>query len=97
MEQKDPVIEQIIERFSKLSTRGRLILYGSRARGDFTDRSDYDLAVANMSELEFNRFLAEMMDPHFTLLKIDVINLDRASAQLLEAVKREGKLLYEIP
>lgn len=40
-----PILEEFAERVRKLPEVKKIILYGSRARGDFEDISDYDVLV----------------------------------------------------
>jgi predicted nucleotidyltransferase len=82
-----------------LSTRPevkQLILFGSRVRGDAEARSDIDLAIVAPTAsprqwLEIT-FLLEEAD---TLLPIDVVRWEEASAPLQERILAEGKILYE--
>lgn len=70
-----------------------LVLFGSRARGDFRDRSDIDLAVSGG---DFTRFCLDVKDEAPTLLDFDFVNLDEAIAPVLrEAIEEEGITLYE--
>ena len=70
----------------------RLILFGSRARGDNRERSDIDLAVSGGDVVRFSLDVEELP----TLLSVDVVNLDGAvQPELLESIRREGITLYE--
>ena len=73
---------------------GRVILFGSRAKGAARPKSDIDLAVegcADFAELE-----RHLQDDLWSLLKVDVIDLD---APISDALRHEiaatGKVLYE--
>lgn len=71
----------------------KLILFGSRARGDFKERSDIDLAVSGGDILAFTLALEEDTS---TLLFFDVVNLDLpVQPDLCESIKKEGIMLYE--
>lgn len=71
----------------------RLILFGSRARGDNKERSDIDLAVSGGN---ISAFAAAADEELPTLLLLDVVNLDAAvDEDLLQSIKREGIVLYE--
>ena len=70
-----------------------LILFGSRARGDFKRTSDIDLAVEGGN---ISAFAVQVDEEVSTLLGFDIINLDgRVLKELLESIRREGVLLYE--
>lgn len=71
----------------------RVILFGSRARGDFRRTSDIDLAVSGADPSGFALAVDEETS---TLLMYDVVNLDRSvQEELLQSIQQEGKLLYE--
>lgn len=71
----------------------KVILFGSRARGDFRRTSDIDLAVTGG---DIVRFALDVDEETSTLLKYDIVNLDGAVQQeLLETIQREGIILYE--
>ena len=71
----------------------RVVLFGSRARGDSWERSDVDLAVAGGDVVRFSLDVDEELP---TLLMFDVVNLDGpVQPELLEEIQRDGVLLYE--
>ena len=70
-----------------------MILFGSRARGDFRIKSDIDLAVQGG---DFVRFMLDVNEETSTLLCFDIINLDENIQQeLRQAIVKEGKVIYE--
>jgi len=46
---------------SKYIRSGSVLIYGSRAKGDFTERSDVDIAIKDCPEID-DRLVAEMTD-----------------------------------
>ena len=71
----------------------KLILFGSRARGDFRRTSDIDLAVSGG---DFARFALDVEEETSTLLKYDFVDLDRnIQEELLKSIEKEGVVLYE--
>ena len=68
----DIVLRQIIELAQKRNIT-KVILFGSRARGDFKKKSDIDLAVLGENIAEFSFDVDELTD---TLLKYDIIDLN---------------------
>ena len=46
---------------SKYIRSGSVLIYGSRAKGDFTERSDVDIAIKYCPEID-DRLVAEMTD-----------------------------------
>lgn len=74
----------------------RIILFGSRARGDAASRADIDLAVDCPSANVQRWFQIEQAAEEApTLLKIDLVRLDRAPTELAANIRREGRVLYE--
>ena len=71
----------------------KVILFGSRARGDNKEKSDIDLAVTGGNITEFR---LAVDDEVRTLLMFDVVNLDEpVQKSLLQSIEHEGVLLYE--
>ncbi len=72
----------------------KVILFGSRARGDNKERSDIDLAVSGGNVTMFTLDVDEI-DVVPTLLMFDVVDLDRGcNEELLSSIRRDGVLLY---
>lgn len=89
----DDSIEQDIISIAIKNDIKNLILFGSRARGDFKRTSDIDLAVEGGN---ISAFAVQVDEEVSTLLEFDIINLDgRVQKELLESIRREGVLLYE--
>lgn len=71
----------------------KVILFGSRARGDHQERSDIDLAASGGNLLDF---YYELEEDAWTLLNFDVVNLDgEVTEELLEEIKKDGVVIYE--
>ena len=76
----------------------KIVLFGSRARGDHHDRSDIDLAVFcdQASDEEWQQVLDCLREDRIdTLLKVDCVRFERSNAALKEHIMIEGKVLYE--
>lgn len=86
------LLREIVSHAEKYGVR-KLILFGSRARGDYKRTSDIDLAFCGGDAGSFMLSVSEDTD---TLLKFDIVNLDKAiQPELLESIQKEGILLYE--
>ena len=89
---RQEVIREIQE-FAKKYQIKKVILFGSRARGDFKEKSDIDLAGKGG---DFARFSLDVNEETTTLLKFDIINLDeKIQQELKDSIQKEGKILYE--
>jgi predicted nucleotidyltransferase len=71
----------------------KVILFGSRARGDFKRTSDIDIAVDGG---DFVRFAIDIDEETSTLLEFDVVNLQRdMQEELRKSIDTEGRIIYE--
>ena len=87
------VIEEIRNLAQKYDIE-KVILFGSRARGDFRRTSDIDIAVTGG---DFARFALDVDEETSTLLEYDIVNLDRdMQDELRESIEKEGRILYFI-
>ena len=87
----DRALEDIIALAKKNGIK-KVILFGSRARGTHTERSDIDLAVVGGDAMNFYYDLEEKA---WTLLKFDVVNLDKdVSEKLQKEIERDGVNIY---
>ena len=89
---KQRVIDEIIG-FGKKYGVERIILFGSRARGDFKERSDIDLAFEGGQAA---RFILDVDEETSTLLKFDIIDLKKpVNEELRTSIMNEGIVIYE--
>lgn len=76
----------------------KIILFGSRARGDATERSDFDIAVEapTWSQAEWARWENQVREEFPSLCGLDLIRIEpTTSPQLTQCIRREGRILYE--
>ena len=86
-------VQAEICRFAEKHRLDKVILFGSRARGDYHRASDIDLAVSGGNAA---RFAVDVDEETSTLLKYDVVDLGRnVSPELLGSIRKEGRVLYE--
>lgn len=87
------VMETVYRQLAELARRhgaARLVLFGSRARGDNAAGSDIDLAVYGMPPKERSAFWLEAEELP-TLLKFDILHMDTVeNAALLANIEKEG-------
>ncbi len=89
---KQNIVEEIVWLAEKYGVE-KVILFGSRARGDYKERSDIDLAFCGGDSSDF---ILSVDEETSTLLEFDVIDLDKpVREELLESIHKEGILLYE--
>lgn len=94
MDLPQKVRDKIIELAKKHGVE-KVILFGSRARGDNWERSDIDLAISGGDRVRFTLDVDEIeIVP--TLLMFDVVDLDEpCNEELLDSIWRDGVVLYK--
>lgn len=71
----------------------KIILFGSRARGTNTERSDVDIAVYGG---DFNSFYWDVKENIHSLLMFDVVQAGTSiSDELKKEIEKDGVVLYE--
>jgi len=94
----EKLFEQVKKCASNYPNIYKVVLFGSRARGDYRSNSDIDLAIfsKSSSNLEVANFTNDIEDLD-TLLKFDIVFMTPdKDPRLLENVKREGVILMEL-
>ena len=90
-------IKEINSVFSKYNKIETVILFGSRAKGNFTNGSDIDLAV-KAKDLSFDEFLSIQidLDQLELIYKIDFLDYTKIQEpELLDHINRVGILVYQ--
>ena len=76
-----------ISAFAKKYSINKVILFGSRARGDNTERSDIDIAVYGG---DFDSFYWDVKEKVHSLLSFDVVEADKPiSEELKQEIEKE--------
>ena len=89
---KPKVLEEIRELAEKYGIE-KVILFGSRARGDYKERSDIDLAFTGGNGTGFSLDVDEETS---TLLMFDLVDLSGSvTPELLDSIRKEGVVIYE--
>ena len=85
-----------IKKLGKKYQIDKIVLFGSRARGDNRFNSDIDLAIFTLPGFSNQGYLTSDIDDLNTLLKIDVVFINKdTDIKLLKNIEKEGVLLYE--
>lgn len=70
-----------------------IVLFGSRAKGNNTERSDIDIAVYGG---DFDSFYWDIKEKINSLLMFDIIQADSAiSNDLKHEIEKDGVIIYE--
>jgi predicted nucleotidyltransferase len=79
--------------FAKKYDVHKVILFGSRARGTNSERSDIDIAVVGG---DFDSFYWETKENTHSLLMFDIVDLnENVSENLKKEIDRDGVVIYE--
>ncbi len=82
-----------ITNFSLRHNISKVILFGSRARGTNSERSDIDIAVSGG---DFESFYWDIKENVHSLLMFDIVELDRGiSEELKNEIEKDGVVIYE--
>ena len=105
---KDPILRKIVEVIVKEIDPDKIILFGSRARGDYNEHSDYDILVLKrgVKPEERRKVSLNLLKKLINLLgfaPVDIIVQDTSAFQLLKdykfmiyhSVDKEGVIVYE--
>ena len=88
----DRVLREI-SLFAQKHSITKVILFGSRARGTNTERSDIDIAVYGGS---FDDFYWDIKEKVHSLLMFDIVQADAPiSDELKKEIERDGVVIYE--
>lgn len=74
----------------------KVVLFGSRARGDNNHTSDIDIAIYTLPKFLNEGRLAGDIEDVETLLKIDIVFINKDTDQkLIQNIKKDGVVIYE--
>ena len=85
-------VEDVMEAAAKLCREfgaKKVSLFGSRAKGTELERSDIDIAVSGVKEVDL---LIQKIEELPTLYSIDIVNMDNCKNELLlEDIRQYGR------
>lgn len=82
-----------IRTFAEDNAVKKVVLFGSRARGDNGNRSDVDIAVYGG---DFDSFYWDIKEKTHSLLTFDIVQMDtNVTEELKNEIERDGVTIYE--
>ena len=87
----------LIDIFKKYPQIAHVLVYGSRAKGNYTNRSDLDLVIDDheIDRYTLGKLLSELNESDFPLT-IDLQSLDQIqNEKLIDHIRRVGKTFYK--
>jgi len=87
-----PGQETMIQLLTVLFPTSTIYLFGSRARGTHTDRSDVDIAIDLGRKMEFEEIAKArgVLEGLNFPQKLDVVDMQRVSASMKEFILKDG-------
>ena len=94
----DTALETLYDFFEKYSGIEKVILYGSRATGNYREGSDIDITLITDDKFSFRdlTYLESELDESSLPYLFDISILSKLkNANLVDHINRTGKVLYE--
>lgn len=90
---QEEMFNDIINVFKKYDSLEKVYLFGSRARGDYKDISDIDIAIDSKEDITFKvlRDLDELRCIH----TFDVVNINLIGDKLKENIEKDKICIYK--
>ena len=95
-DKQEKILIAILKKYIK---KGDVVVFGSRAKGSYTERSDIDIALRNAQlflNCSIGGLIDEIAESDFPYLADVLIYEDITNAALKEHIDRVGRLLIEI-
>ncbi len=92
------ILDQFTQVFKRYPEIQSVMIYGSRAKGNFREGSDIDLAVfaPKLSLLDFANLCSDLEDLP-VIFKIDCVHFENIKRQILkEKISQEGQLIFSL-
>lgn len=102
---KDPILNKIVDIIVKTVSPQKVILFGSRARGDNAPQSDYDILILNKSDENerkvttrvYKELYAEHIDSEIDLISASIEKMKKnqnTTGFIYKNINKEGIVLY---
>jgi len=94
--QQTTLLQIIAETILDHVTPHRMLLFGSRVRGEGHNYSDFDVALEGVRlSVRTRRRLMETLDQRIGPYSVDLVELDVVDQLFADAVRREGEVIFE--
>jgi len=89
-------IQRVLEKVIEVCDPEKIILFGSRARGDHRTNSDFDIAIRGIkcNDQAWTRLLVELEEEPGSLYQIDLVQFEELAKDYKLNISAEGKILY---
>lgn len=89
-------IQAVVKKLVEVAQPETVILFGSRARGENRENSDFDICIKHKqcTEAVWTRLWLEIMEEPITLYSVDIMEEEKLTPTYAKEVKKKGMLLY---
>ncbi len=87
------IINDMISVFKKYDTLQKVYLFGSRARGDYKDVSDIDLAILSKDNITYK--ILRDLDEIRCIHTFDIVNINEIGEKLKSNIDKDKICIYE--
>ena len=93
----DEILADATNIIAKYLPDARIFLFGSRAKGDARETSDFDIAVDAGSKISLGVIarIKDEIDELRTLKSIDIIDLNRVNPEFKTIIRKSGVNIYD--
>jgi len=93
----EELIKEAIKVIRKYLPNARIIVFGSRARGNFRKNSDLDLAIDWKKPIPSHLMeqIREELDELPTLVSFDLVDLNAVSEEFKEHILNTGRIVFD--
>lgn len=91
-----PSVQRVIDRGVRDLNPERIVIFGSRGRGDSHPTSDFDIAFFGVENISaWPHFAADMIYEPPTLYHLDVMRYEMIPPEMQASVDEDGKVVYQ--
>ncbi|MGC8543794.1 MAG: nucleotidyltransferase domain-containing protein [Vulcanisaeta sp.] len=97
VEDGDKALREYVNRLVREVPESTIVLFGSRARGDYLPSSDYDVAVIlrQVSDVHSELLRLRSLKPEGLFLDLTILSIDDLDDPVIREMLRGCRLLYD--
>jgi uncharacterized protein len=88
------ILSWVSAQAKRVANAQRVLLFGSRARGDAHERSDFDIAIETPHPEKLPELRAVLEENPLTLLAFDVVDLSSVCPEFRDRILAEARTIY---
>jgi predicted nucleotidyltransferase len=96
-EKYEKILAKIVKLLKETLEPEKIILFGSRAKGNFAPYSDIDLAIEGVPQLSIRDFrkLKEKIETISWPFFVDLVFLEKVDEEFKNIINETGRIIYE--